>query len=164
MIKALCYIVLILLNTFFIACETGIQRISNNQKNTTLNQKCIAEFFIDKDTKLCYLSNSVLFAEDIYERPRILHKNDLIPVKGIDEATGTGFMSISPHKKYLMLYKIEVSCLNEECTKVFEKWSQLIVDIQQRKVVEYLSENQCEGFWSRQDEWISIVDSSVIFP
>lgn len=114
MIKTLLYIVLTLLYTFIISCEARIQRSLNKQKSSNLNQKCIAEFFIDNDTKLCYLSTSSHFIEHLYERPRIVTQSDLISIKGIDEMTGTGFMSVSPNGKYLMLYKIEVSYLNEE--------------------------------------------------
>ena len=164
MTKTLFYIVLALLYTVYSSCEMGTQRIQNKQKSNNLTEKCIVEFIIDDDIKLCYLSKSSYFEDDLYERPRIITINGLTSIEGIDEMTGTGFMSVSPNKKYLMLYKIGFSFIFEDSTKFYEKYSHLIVDINQHEVVQELYAKNCDGFWSEQDEWINAVDSSIIFP
>ena len=153
---------IIIITTMFLSCKFANNENKQNISHHKNKYSCVKKIEIDESRYLCYQRKDSML-NNLYNEPYIVERTIQYKIEGIEEDVGTGFWSISPNKKYLMLYKIGFSFISEDSTKFFEKYSHLIIDINQHEIVKELYANDCDGFWSENDEWIRNLDSVIVF-
>lgn len=123
---------------------------------------CDITFVIDNSKTICFTQYFDKLDNRIYYFPQIVENGVIYKIDGIDSYYNINFIGISPKKKYLMLSKIGYSYIYEDNAEYFEKYSQVIVDIKNHKVLDELNGSNCDGFWTINDEWLNS-DSTIIF-
>lgn len=152
----------VLLYTFLLFYNTSCNLFEKSHELKSFS--CIEQYVIDSTIALCFSQYFDTIENVNYNFPVVIKNGSFYTIDGVDSFYNFNFISFSPHKKYLMLSKIGYSYIFENNSKFFEKYSQIIIDLKKVKVIEEIYGNNCDGFWSINDEWINAVDSNVVFP